>query len=120
MNHIKVGEMGESAAAEYLQTKGYRIIARRYRSRTGEIDIIAATTDGTLVFIEVKTRSSTVYGLPAEAVTYQKQQKIIKTALCFLQQNHQYNVPCRFDVIEVQITNNNSLKYNHIMNAFSQ
>ncbi|MEN6413507.1 MAG: YraN family protein [Veillonellales bacterium] len=120
MNHIQVGELGEAAAADYLQAKGYRLLDRRYRSRTGEIDIVAVSEAGVLVFVEVKTRRSTAYGFPAEAVTYQKQQKIIKTALCFLQQHNQGNVPCRFDVIEVQIDAGNTLKYNHIINAFGR
>lgn len=119
MNTIQVGNLGEEAAANYLRNEGYVILERKYRRKIGEIDIIAKNKQ-TLVFIEVKARSSIRYGFPAEAVTYRKQQKIIQTALCYLKQFNQDDVSCRFDVIEVFLTDLNVVKYNHIMNAFSK
>lgn len=119
MNHIKVGDMGEKAAAEFLKRAGYQILAHKYRSKTGEIDIIASH-EGTIIFVEVKTRRSTLYGFPAEAVTYAKQQKIIKTALCYLHQVQKTDVSCRFDVVEILVSAEGNLKFNHIINAFGR
>jgi len=117
VSNSKVGDIGEEAAADYLHNAGYDILERKYRSRIGEIDIIAKIKN-ILVFVEVKTRRNTTYGFPAEAVTYRKQQKIINTALCYLQQIHNTNIHCRFDVFEVFLAENNKMTYNHIMNAF--
>jgi putative endonuclease len=117
MNTIKVGDRGEQAAADYLQAAGYDILERKYRSKIGEIDIIAKRKN-VLVFVEVKTRRNTTYGFPAEAVTYRKQRKIINTASCYLQQIHNTNICCRFDVIEIFLTENNIIKHNHIIDAF--
>lgn len=119
MNTIQVGNLGEKAAVDYLRTAGYTILEQKYRRKIGEIDIIAKINHS-YVFIEVKTRSSTRYGFPAEAVTYQKQQKILYTALCYLNQIKQEEACCRFDVIEIFLTNLNVVKYNHIQNAFTK
>lgn len=117
VNTSRVGDIGEQAAVDYLRHAGYDILEQKYRSKIGEIDIIAKTRD-MLVFIEVKTRRNITYGFPAEAVTYRKQQKIMNTALCYLQQIHNINIHCRFDVIEVFLAENNTITYNHIINAF--
>ena len=116
MNHIEVGDKGEQSAVSYLNKQGYTIVATKFRAKTGEIDIIAKYKEY-LVFIEVKTRRSTVYGFPAEAVNFRKQQKIIKTALCFLNQRGLTDVACRFDILEVYLQRD-SIEHNHIINAF--
>lgn len=100
MSSKTLGDRGEAYAAAYLRQNGYRILTRNYRTKIGEIDLIA-DDHGTLVFIEVKTRSSVRYGMPAEAVHYKKKQKIIQTAYCYLHAQHRENVLCRFDVLEV-------------------
>lgn len=119
MNTIEVGNIGEEAATDYLRNKGYFILERKYRRKIGEIDIIAKDKE-TLVFVEVKSRSNTRYGFPGEAVHYHKQQKIIHTALCYLKQMSQDDINCRFDVMEVFLTDLNVVKCNHIINAFSK
>lgn len=116
MNHIATGDKGEQSAANYLKRLGYKIVATNYRAKTGEIDIIAKDKD-CLVFIEVKTRRSTVYGLPSEAVNYRKQQKIINTAFCFLNQRGITDSACRFDIFEVYL-GRDTTECNHIINAF--
>jgi len=117
-NHLRLGEEGEQLAADYLDQQGYVILTRRFRTKIGEIDIIAKDRD-CLVFVEVKTRSSTVYGWPAEAVTWRKQQKIIKTALWFMKDVGALDAKCRFDVIEIIIGHGMAIQYNHIKHAFS-
>ena len=112
--------MGENLSAEYLINKGYIILNRNYFSRYGEIDIIASI-DNILAFVEVKTRNETSIASPGSFVTYSKQQKIIKTALTFLNENDYNDFWPRFDVIEITVSKNNSqLKFiNHIINAFT-
>lgn len=119
MNTIAVGDLGEQVAADYLYKAGYNILERKYRCKIGEIDIIAQIND-ILVFVEVKTRRSKTCGFPAEAVTYRKQQKIMNTALCYLKQIDQNNACCRFDVMEIFLSQLNVIKYNHIIDAFGK
>lgn len=106
MNNKHLGDRGESYAEDYLRRQGYRILTRNYRTKIGEIDLIA-DDHGTLVFIEVKTRSSVRYGMPAEAVNYKKKQKIIQTAYWYLYERRRENTICRFDVLEVYAIGNN-------------
>lgn len=119
MNHIEVGNIGEQAAVDYLCEAGYGLLAQKYRTKMGEVDIIADLGD-TVVFVEVKTRRSTRCGFPAEAVTYRKQQKIMNTAMCYLNSTNQTHRFCRFDVIEIFLSDETMVKYNHIINAFGK
>ncbi|HMM21443.1 MAG TPA: YraN family protein [Selenomonadales bacterium] len=119
MQKDSAGQRGEQAAADYLQAAGYALLARNYRARTGEIDIIAEK-GGTVVFVEVKARHSDAYGSPAEAVTYRKQGKILNTALCYLKQTGRTAAPLRFDVIEIYLGAGVNPRVNHIANAFGR
>ena len=107
------GEMGETLACRYLKKKGYKILERNFRSRWGEVDIIAQDGEYT-VFVEVKTRKNALFGTPAEFVTPAKMRKIIKTAMVYLKNEECY---MRFDVAEVYM-NNNVYRINYIENAF--
>jgi putative endonuclease len=95
-----VGRSGEDAAEAFLREENFRIIDRNFRTRLGEIDIIAEEGD-VLCFIEVKTRRSLAKGLPAEAVTARKQRQIAKVAAVYLDRYHPSGRVCRFDVISV-------------------
>jgi putative endonuclease len=97
MENIAKGRRAEAAAREYLRHHGYQIIAERYRWGGGEIDLIARDGD-CLVFIEVKSRTSRAYGLPEEAVTPDKQRKLIQTAQHYLLK-HPTDLETRFDVV---------------------
>ena len=116
MNAQQSGKLGENAACVYLKKKRYAILARNYRKRFGEIDIIAQRKSK-IVFVEVKTRSGAGYGMPSEAVDYYKQQKIIKTAQSYLLE-HRLDGEIAFDVIEVLLSGGKVLSVNHIENAF--
>ena len=95
-----LGILGEDLACEELQRRGYAITARRYRTRFGEIDIVAQ--DGaTLVFVEVKARQGRRCGTAAEAVTPWKQQKVANMAGDYLARFAASGVPCRFDVVAI-------------------
>ena len=117
----RLGNDGENIAAAYLQKNNYNILARNFRfGRNAEIDIIAEI-ENTIIFVEVKTRSSNKFGMPAEAVTLQKQQKIFMAATKFIQENELFDRACRFDVIEVFANNKEKYlgwKVNHIKSAF--
>ncbi|MEW6600814.1 MAG: YraN family protein [Nitrospirota bacterium] len=96
---MKLGQRGEGLAVQFLRKRGYKIIAQNYKTRIGEIDIIAMEGD-TLVFVEVKTRESIAYGRPFEAVDYFKKKKIANVALLYLKKLKEIP-PCRFDVVSV-------------------
>jgi len=97
-----LGKLGEELACDELARRGYAILARRYRTRCGEIDIIASAA-GTLVFVEVKTRAGDRYGGSLSAVTPRKQQQIVRVALDFLVRERILDRPCRFDVVTVDV-----------------
>ena len=111
------GKFGEDCAAKFLEAEGYTIIARNFRIRSAEIDIIAQIDD-VIVFVEVKARSSIRHGLPSEAVNFRKQKKIIRAAGVFLQDENFSDCACRFDVVEVYLRGDCVEEINHIENAF--
>jgi putative endonuclease len=95
-----LGQRGEDAAAKFLRKLGYIIVARGHRDRIGEIDLVAV--DGrTVVFIEVKTRTSQDAGHPAEAVDENKQRKLTKLALAYLKRHDLLECSARFDVVAI-------------------
>lgn len=110
-----LGREGEDRAARYLSKQGYRVIERNYSTRNGEIDLIAIE-NGTVVFVEVKTRTSDAYGAPELAVNPQKQKKMIKAALSYIKYKKLHQVPCRFDVIAISGPNDAYVEL--IRNAF--
>ena len=111
-----VGQAGEEYTAEWLSHHGYRVIERNYHSRFGEIDIIAVNSQY-IVFVEVKTRQSNGMVSVLEAITLQKQQKIITTAQVYLSQ-YQGNLQPRFDVAAVTAQGGKPLGLKYFPNAF--
>ena len=112
----RTGRLGEDLAVRHLRRKGYKIIERNFRTRLGEIDIIARHKDQ-LVFIEVKARKSVNYGDPKFAVTARKQRKISMVALAYLKQHHDLETSARFDVVTIQ-PDADAPKIEVIANAF--
>jgi putative endonuclease len=98
-----LGKLGEDLACAELERRGYAVLARRYRTRFGEIDIIAREHDFT-VFVEVKTRRGDEFGGGAAAVTSWKQRRITQMAVDYLSRHHLHDTPCRFDVVVVDLT----------------
>lgn len=113
--HNELGKRGEKIAEAFLQKMGYEILITNWRDKKFEIDIIAKDIED-IVFIEVKTRSSDIYGSPEEAVTLKKQKHLIEGADYYIQEN-EIDLECRFDVISI-IYNSNQEKIRHIKNAF--
>lgn len=116
MRAIDKGKVGEKKAARYLKRKGYRILERNYRAGKHEIDLIAYDKrEDCLVFVEVKARSESQFGLPGEAVNANKQRFLRLAALSYLKQIKGEESPARFDVIEVYFDKGD---IRHIINAF--
>ncbi len=93
----RLGRWAEERVARWYQTAGYEVVARNWRCREGELDLVVARP-GLLVFVEVKARTSTAFGSPAEAVTWQKQQRIRRLAARFLDEHAGPSRRVRFDV----------------------
>lgn len=99
----RLGQHGETLACQELEGLGYTIVERRFRTRFGEIDVVA-DDHGTLVFVEVKTKTDSTFSDPVESVTKDKQRRLVSMAeqyVAFLQNDQ---MPCRFDVVTVDIS----------------
>lgn len=116
MNKRSYGKAYEIRAAEYLRTKGYKILTANYQCRCGEIDLIAESPGNVIVFVEVKARNSAAFGSAGRAVTKSKQQKIVRTARQYIFEHQlSWQRDYRFDVI---LFENHTLE--HIENAFNE
>lgn len=115
MNTRALGITGEQLAVEYLVKSGYKILERNYKSKIGEIDIIA-WDNNQIVFVEVKSRNYLSHGTGIESVTPDKIFKIVKTAEIYLLSKHRLNTDCRFDII---LTTDEQV-IEHIPNAFTK
>ena len=100
MTTVSTGNRGEALACEYLKKQGYKILERNWRIKGGEIDIVAKDREY-LVFIEVKTRWSHEYGLPAESMTWWKIRHLLKTAKFYLQRIGWGDGPYRLDFVSI-------------------
>ena len=104
-NNLEFGKAAEKAALEFLKAKGYKILARNYKTKLGEIDIVAEDR-GVICFVEVKARHSLNLGTPQEAVFSGKQRQISKAAVHYLKFNHLLERAARFDVLTFLYTGN--------------
>ena len=113
----QIGEWGEKLAEEYLISKGYQLLDRNYRTPYGEIDIIACMV-GVVIFVEVKTRSTTTFGLPEGGVTLKKQAHLVDSARYYIQEHPELINSWRVDVIAIQgKLGGKSIKITHFENA---
>ena len=101
---VRFGKIGEDLACRELERRGYAILARRYRRRGGELDIIARD-GGTVVFVEVKARDSREFGDGSEAVTRLKRRRMVAIALDYLGRHRLTERACRFDVVSILMSN---------------
>ncbi len=99
---LGIGQRGEAAAAEYLQKRGWRVVARNYRTPLGELDLVAERR-GILAFVEVKTRTSDLFGEGYEAVTARKREKLYRLAEYYLMDRRGSHLTVRFDVVSVRM-----------------
>ncbi|OIN99850.1 YraN family protein [Candidatus Desantisbacteria bacterium CG_4_10_14_0_8_um_filter_48_22] len=103
MDKIGLGKRGEDIAAGYLKKRGYKIIERNYRSRLGEIDIVAAHRSFT-VFVEVKTRTGNDFGFPQESVEERKQRRMVRVAQVYIKHRRLPDGHFRFDVVSIDFS----------------
>jgi putative endonuclease len=116
--HLRRGARGENLAGHFLRSRGYKILYRNFRDRTGsEIDIVCRDGD-TLVFVEVKTRGSEEFGRPVEAIDRQKQLRVSKGGLAWLRMLDNPDIVFRFDVVEVLLPNEGDPRLELIQDAF--
>jgi len=121
-----LGRWGEKRSEKFLKRKGLKTLTRNFSCKTGEIDLIMVDSDGTLVFVEVKTRtnedfsSSSLMGhLPAEsAITEVKKNRMIRATRYFLATNNIEDRPCRFDVVTIVLGEKGPEQIRHYENAF--
>jgi putative endonuclease len=116
-SHLLRGLKGERIACRFLMRQGFDILARRYRSSSGELDIIAFEKE-TLVFVEVKTRSSLRFGEPWEFVDWRKQHFIRRTAEEFIAAHKMDTYTYRFDIVSVVIPDGSKVEVRLFRNAF--
>lgn len=118
----ELGRKGEEAAVRYLKSRGYTIIKRNWFCRFGEADIIARDPEGTLCFIEVKTRQSVEAGLPEEAITRSKQSRYERIALCYMMVADDWddNDSVRFDAIAICVTAPHRAMLRHHKGCFNE
>ena len=95
---VSIGNTGEEIAVKTIKKKGYKVIERNYRTRLGEIDIIARDKEY-ICFIEVRMRKRTDFGTPADTIDKRKRDKIIKAAKMYALKNNLYDMPMRFDAV---------------------
>ncbi|MBI2019025.1 YraN family protein [Candidatus Daviesbacteria bacterium] len=105
MSNKQTGDQGEDLACEYLQKQGYKILERNYRIRGGEIDIVARDGD-TLVFVEVKARSSHEFGPPSESMTPWKIKALVKCAMFYVSKINWGNKEYRLDFVSIDFADN--------------
>jgi putative endonuclease len=113
-----LGAFGERVAAAHLEAKGYRIRARNFRCREGEIDIVAEDGD-CLVFVEVRTRRGDAFGTPAESVTAAKERRLLTVAKAYLQEHPDIPANQRIDVVGVELSRGRLLAVQHIEGAIA-
>ena len=114
--HIEIGKNGEQLAKKYLEEQGYIILEMNWRFKRSEIDIIAKDNE-TLVFIEVKTRSSALFSQPEDFVSQKKEELMAVGASAFMEQtNHEWEI--RFDIITVLLKPNKAPQIQHLIDAF--
>ena len=117
--HLKTGQQGEAAAAEFLEQKGWRIVERNWRAGRAEIDLIAWVHEKLLVFVEVKTRSSADMGFggPEAAIDAKKQAMLLRAAGLYME-SIDYDWEIRFDVVAVILKRDKVLEIRHLEDAF--
>ena len=116
----ELGRRGEEAACRYLLRRDYQIVERNYRCPFGEVDIIARSDDGTVAFIEVKTRRGVGAGVPEEAVTPEKRARYERIAMCYIADaNWMEDCPIRFDTIGIMVDSANHAMLRHHLGTFN-
>jgi putative endonuclease len=113
-----LGKWGQKQTKKFLKKKGYKTLAENFSCKTGEIDLIMADSSGTVVFVEVKTRTNEDFADAEAAVTTAKKQRLLRTAKFFTKKYKLENLPLRFDVVIIIANQKNKPQMKHYENAF--
>ena len=113
-----LGRWGEKRSEKFLKRKGLKTLTRNFSCKTGEIDLVMVDSDGTLVFVEVKTRANEDFSPSESAVTKPKKIRMLRTARYFLAANEIEDRPCRFDVVTIVLGEKGPAQIRHYENAF--
>lgn len=113
-----LGRWGEKCCEKYLKGKGLKTLARNYLCKAGELDLVMADSDGTVVFTEVKTRTDEKFSPTEDVITRPKKERMAKTARYFLMTHKIENRPCRFDFVTVVLDKNGKESIKHYKSAF--
>ncbi|MFC1781350.1 YraN family protein [Planctomycetota bacterium] len=113
-----LGRWGEKYCRRHLQRKGFKTLTQNFSCKTGEIDLIMVDRDGTIVFIEIKTRADETFADIESSITTSKQIKLQRAARFFLASNNIENRPCRFDIVTIVLAKSGKPLLKHYENAF--
>ena len=115
----RLGAQGEAIASAHLESEGLAIASRNYRTRYGEIDLVARDGD-TIVFVEVKTRRTSAYGSPEESITARKREHLARTAALYLQEHGLEHQPWRIDLVAITLQANGPARINHVRSVVEE
>lgn len=115
---LQLGARGEALAWNFLRKRGYSILEKNYRTRFGEVDIIAEK-EGVVVFLEVKTRRDHQFGFPEESVDWRKREKLTRVAEAYLQTSRLEHRPARFDILSITWDGRSEPCFSLIEDAFT-
>jgi putative endonuclease len=110
------GDLGEDAAARFLESRGFKVLERNWRFRQWELDLVCRDKD-TVVFVEVKTRRAGSMSTPADALDRRKRERLVKAASQYLTRHDLWDAPCQFDLAGV-VDTGTSMDVEHFENAF--
>jgi putative endonuclease len=113
-----LGQWGEKRSEKFLKRKGLKTLTRNFSCKTGEIDLIMVDSDGTLVFVEVKTRANEDFSPSESAITEVKKNRMLRATRYFLATNNIEDRPCRFDVVTIVLGEKGPAQIRHYENAF--
>jgi putative endonuclease len=114
-----LGQWGEKHCEKFLKRKGFKTLARNFRCKTGELDLVVVDTDGSLVFVEVKTRANEDFSPSESAITSAKKTRILRAARYFLTTHQIEDRPFRFDVVTIVLAEKGPARIRHYENAFA-
>jgi len=113
-----LGRWGEKRGEKFLKSKGLKTLARNFSCKAGEIDLVMVDGDGSIVFVEVRTKAEEDFSPPEESITYPKRQRLLRTARYFLAAHQIEDRPIRFDVVTVVLGQTGREQIRHYQNAF--
>jgi putative endonuclease len=114
-----LGQWGERYCEKFLKRKGLKTLTRNFSCKTGELDLVMVDTDGTIVFVEVRTKVGSDFAAPEDSITASKKTKLLRTARYFLATNKIEYRPFRFDIVAIVLDKSAQPKINHYKNAFT-